>query len=128
MGILDSYIKTSDEIAQAFHLEDFITHMRVQGLTRDSQLYYLRYIHHFIVISSFTECGNFDNFIKVKFAYYNLFNRGIGNNTIYKYYKCIKKYCDFLKENGLVEAIHITQIQRVKTTNPLPKAIQEEDL
>lgn len=121
-------VKIEESMARAFYLEEFLSQLRIQGLTSDTQIYYMKFMYKFIRVSEFEHVKDFDNFIKVKFAYYGLFNREIGNNTIYKYYKCIKRYCEFLKENGFLEKVYITQIQRVKTTNPLPKAIREEDV
>ncbi len=128
MITLCQYVKVSEEFSRSFYMEDYLSHLRIQWLTVDTIEYYLSLIHRFINISDFKNYHDFDNFLKIKFAYYALANRGLGNNSIYKYYKCIKKYCDFLKENELVERVYISQIQRVKTTNPLPKALCEEDI
>lgn len=116
-----SRIKITEEVAEAFHFDEFLSHLRIQGLTADTQLYYMRYIHHFIIILSFGKCEDFDNFIKVKFAYFNLFNIEIANNTIYKHYKCIKKYCDFLRQAGLLNRYTLTKYSELRQLTPYQK-------
>lgn len=128
MITLCSYVKVSEDFSREFYMQDYLSYLRIQWLTIYTIEYYIQMIYRFIVLCEFKDYHDFDNFLKIKFGYYNLANRWISNNTIYKYYKCIKKYSDFLKENELISSIHITKIQRVKTTVPLPKSLSEEDI
>lgn len=122
------HVTVEEDFAKAFYYEEYYAYLRIQGLTPDTREYYTRMVHQFVRFSSFTSYLDFSNFVKLKMAYYNLMGKNLSNNTIYKHYKCIKKYSDFLKSNELIEKIHITQIPKIKTTNPLPKSMTEEDV
>lgn len=122
------HVTVTEDFARAFYYEEYYAHLRIQGLTYETREYYTRMIHQFVRFSSFTSYLDFSNFLKLKMAYFNLMGKGLWNNTIYKHYKCIKKYTDFLKSNELIEKVHITQIPKIKTTNPLPKSMSEEDV
>ncbi len=128
MITLCDYVRVTEEFAQDFYLQDYLSHLRIQWLTQDTINYYIQFICRFIRKTEFTTYKDFDNFLKVKFGYFNLADGKIWNNTLYKQYKTIKKYCDFLKENELISSVHITKIPRVRTTNPLPKSLSEEDI
>ena len=123
-----SHVTVTEDFARAFYYEEFYAQLRIQGLTSDTRDYYLRTIHLFIRYAGFTNYMDFTNFVKLKMAYYNLMGKNIGNNTIYKHYKTIKKYTEFLKNNELIDKIYITQIPKIKTTTPLPKSMTEEDV
>lgn len=128
MITLCDYVQVPEEFAQCFYLQDYLSHLRIQWLTQDTINYYIQFIYRFIRKADFTTYKDFDNFLKVKFWYFNLADGKIWNNTLYKQYKCIKKYCDFLKDNELISSIHITKIPKVRTTTPLPKSLSEEDI
>lgn len=128
MITLCPYLTISEDFDTKFLLSDYLSHLRIQWLTQDTIEFYLQVLERFIRFSEFKSHNDFNSFIKIKFAYYALSKRKIGNNTISKYYKCIKKYSEFLKENELVDKIYISQIQRVKVANPMPKALNEEDV
>lgn len=122
------HVTVTEEFAKAFYYEEYYATLRIQGLTADTREYYTRMIHQFVRFSGFTSYLDFDNFIKLKMAYYNLAGKKLWNNTIYKHYKCIKKYADFLKNEELISKVYITQIPKIKTTNPLPKSMTEEEV
>lgn len=122
------HVTVTEDFAKAFYYEEFYAHLRIQWLTPDTREYYTRMIHQFVRFSSFTNYLDFTSFVKLKMAYYNLMGKNLWNNTIYKHYKCIKKYTDFLKSNELIEKVYITQIPKIKTTIPLPKAMSEEEV
>jgi site-specific recombinase XerD len=118
----------SDEVSKSFYLEEYLSELRIQWLTHSTIGYYIGMVHMFIRYSEFTSYIDFNNFVKLKMAYYDLSWKKMGNNTIYKHYKCIKKYSDFLKSNELIDKVHINQIPKIKTTTPLPKSMNDEDI
>ncbi|MDD2694239.1 MAG: site-specific integrase [Candidatus Gracilibacteria bacterium] len=125
---VNHYMPIPEEVVSSFYLEEYLSQLRIEGLTHNTIGYYIGMLHLFIRHSSFSSYLDFGNFVKLKMAYYNLSGKNMGNNTIYKHYKCIKKYSDFLKESELIDKVHINQIPKIKTTNPLPKAMTEEDI
>jgi site-specific recombinase XerD len=122
------HVTVTEDFAKAFYYEEYYASLRIQWLTPDTREYYTRMIHQFVRFSSFTSYLDFTSFVKLKMAYYNLMGKNLWNNTIYKHYKCIKKYTDFLKNNELIDKVYITQIPKIKTTIPLPKSMSEEEV
>lgn len=121
-------LHVSEEFAHLFYFEEYFAHLRIQGLSIHTISFYMETIERFIRYSEFQSHKDFDSFMKIKFACYNITKRNITNNSVSKYHKCIKKYCDFLKENELVEKVYINQIQRVRVMHPMPKSMSEEDI
>lgn len=122
------WINFDENIYNDFKFEEYILLLKMQGLTYESQRYYLKYIKNFISEAKFTKISDFNNLIKLRFWYLWLSNKDISNNTIAKYYKCIRKYYIFLKEIWLVDKILIDNLQKVKQNKPLPKSLSEEEV
>jgi site-specific recombinase XerD len=116
------------EIFDEFKFEDFILTLKIQWLAFETQQYYLKYIKNFITHRKFLKIWDFNNLIKLRFAYYKLTDKWILNNTIAKYYKCIRKYYLFLKEIEIADKILIDDLKKVKVSKSLPKALSEEDV
>ena len=125
---LCDYCEVTEDFARDFYMEEYRAHMNIQGLTIATIQHYISILLRFIKQAKFTSYQDFDNFVKLKMAYYNLAGKTMGNNTIYKHYKCIRKYTDFLKANELIQSVHITKIPKIKTTKPLPKSMSEVDV
>jgi len=121
-------ISIPQDICNIFKIDDYVLQLKIQWLAFESQKYYIKYLKNFIEYSKFEKIDDFNNIIKLRFAYYNLTNKGISNNTIWKYYKCIRKYYKFLKEIELSEKILIDELQKVKGTKSLPKSLSEDDI
>ena len=113
---------------KSFFLEEFVSYMRIQGLTLDTQSFYLSYINRFIQYSWFESIECFDNLLKLKVSYNNLPKRNISNNTIDKYYKAIKKYSLFLLDSELITNKYFLKLQKVKINKSLPKSLSQADI
>ena len=118
----------TEDFAKRFYLEEYVAELKIQWLTIATIQFYTEWIERFMRYSEFVDYRDFNNFIKLKFAYYAISKRDITNNTINKYYRCIKKYCDFLKANELVDKVYIDRIQKVKVVLPMPKSLTEEEV
>ena len=128
MFAIHQHLHVSDEFAQAFLLEEYMSHMRIQGMSPNSVESYTDFLERFIRFSGLKDYKDFDSFIKIKYGYYGLMKRKVMNSTLLKYYKIVKKYSQFLKDNELVEKVHINQIPRVRVPASLPKSLTEEDI
>ena len=121
-------ININSILCKEFRIEDYLLQLKIQWLAYESQKYYIRYLKTFIEYSQFTSIEDFNNLVKLRFAYYRLSEKWIKNNTIWKYYKCIRKYYLFLKEIEISNKILIDELPKVRGTRALPKALSEEDV
>jgi hypothetical protein len=90
-------------VYESFLFSEYKSFLRIQGLTLDTQKFYLEYIYRFIKYSKFESISDFDSILKLKVGYNNLANKWITNNTINKYYLSIVKYSYFLLDNELIQ-------------------------
>lgn len=128
MKKLNIWVSVSTEIYEEFRFEEYLLHLKIQWLAYQSLRYYIGYIKNFIEYSKFNNIEDFNNILKLRFAYYSLSEKGITNNTIWKYYKCVRKYYLFLKEIEVSEKILIDEMKKVKVIRSLPKSLSEEQV
>lgn len=113
---------------KTFMFEEYKSYLRIQGLTLDTQRFYLSYIYRFINFTWFDSIDCFDNLLKLKVWYNNLPNKKISNNTIDKYYKAIKKYSLFLLDGEVIQNKYFNKLQKVKISKSLPKSLSLENI
>lgn len=89
-------VTMEDKTYTEFRIEEYLLQLKIQWLAYQSQRYYISYIKNFIEYAWFESIEDFNNIIKMRFSYYKLTDKWISNNTIGKYYKCIRKYYYFL--------------------------------
>ncbi len=111
-----------------FRIEEYLLQLKIQWLAYQSQRYYISYIKNFIEYTWFKNIDDFNNIIKLRFGYYKLTDKWISNNTIWKYYKCIRKYYYFLKKIEISNKLLIDDLPNVKGSRSLPKSLSEEDV
>jgi site-specific recombinase XerD len=128
MFVIHPHLKVEQDFAQSFLLSEYISHLRIQGLSLYTIESYNDFLVRFIRFSQFQDYHDFDSILKLKYAYYALTKRKMMNSSLLKYYKIIKKYSEFLKDNELIEKVHINQIPRVRVSASLPKSLSEEDV
>lgn len=128
MFVIHPYLQVEESLAQSFLLEEYISHLRIQGLSLYTIESYNDFLVRFIRFSDFQDYHAFDSILKLKYAYYALTKRKIMNSSLLKYYKIIKKYSEFLKDNELIEKVHINQIPRVRVSASLPKSLGEKEV
>lgn len=128
MKKLNIWISMNIETYNEFRFEEYLLHLKIQWLTYQTLRYYIGYIKNFIEYTDLNNIEDFNNLLKLRFAYYSLSDKSIKNNTISKYYKCIRKYYLFLKEIEVVDKILIDEIKKVKMTRSLPKSLSEEQV
>lgn len=115
-------------IYNVFLFDEYLSYLKIQWLTLDTQKFYLDYVNRFIVLTKFDNVNCFDSLLKLKVWYNNLTNKGISNNTINKYYLSIVKYSLFLFDNQLIKNKHYLKLQKVKITKSLPNSLSSENI
>ena len=121
-------VNIPEKLYNEFRIGEYITQLKIEWLAYETQRYYVKYLKNFIEFAEFRTIWEFNNIIRLRFWYYNLSEKGIQNNTIWKYYKCIRKYYKFLKEIEIVENILIDKLPKIKCTRALPKSLSEEEV
>ena len=128
MKIHTTSINIDEETLETFLLDDYRIFLKVQGLTQETILFYLKYILRFIKYSKLYKLDTFNNYLKIKISYNKLFDRELKNNTLDKFRKWLIKYYSFLVENEIVEKNYWKQLTKVKQTKSLPNSLSEDEV
>ena len=103
MKIPTTSINIEAKTLEEFLIDDYRVFLKVQGLTCETIMFYMKYILRFINYSKIDSLESFNNNLKIKISYNKLFDRNLKNSTLDKFRKTLIKYYSFLVENEIVE-------------------------
>jgi len=113
---------------EEFLLDEYRLFLKVQWLTHETILFYIKLIHRFINYSKISDIKDFQNYLKIKVAYNKLFDRELKNSSLDKFRKSLVKYYTFLLENELVEQNYAKRLIKVKQPKKLPDSLSQEHI
>lgn len=128
MKILNIWINIEENIYNEFLIDDYRVYLKVQGLTQETIIFYIKYIIRFINYSKIIKLETFNNHLKIKISYNKLFDRTLKNSTLDKFRKALIKYYSFLTENEITEKNYWKQLTKVKQSKSLPSSLRDEDI
>lgn len=117
-----------EEIFNQFLIDEFRIYLKIQWLTQETILFYIKYIVRFIQYSKLTRIDNFSNFLSIKIAYNKLFDRNLKNSTLDKFRKSLIKYYNFLTENEITDKNYWKQLTKIKLSKSLPNSLSEGEI
>jgi len=128
MKIHNTCIDIEEKILDDFLIDDYRIFLKIQWITQETIIFYLKYILRFIKYSKLENLDTFNNYLKIKISYNKLFDRDLKNSTLDKFRKTLIKYYSFLVENEVTEKNYWKKLTRVKQSKSIPNSLSEEDI
>jgi len=128
MKIPTTSINIEAKTLEEFLIDDYRVFLKVQGLTCETIMFYMKYILRFINYSKIDSLESFNNNLKIKISYNKLFDRNLKNSTLDKFRKTLIKYYSFLVENEIVEKNYWRQLTKVKQSKSLPGSLSDNEI
>ena len=111
-----------------FLIDDYRIFLKVQWLTHETIIFYIKYLIRFIKYSRIDDIENFKNHLKIKVSYNKLFDRELKNSTLDKFRKGLIKYYSFLIDNEIVDKNYWKKLTVVKKIKSLPNSLSDEEI
>jgi len=128
MKLKDTNIHIDVSVARKFLLDDYRIFLKIQWLTQETILFYIKYIYRFINYSKLDDVNDFQNNLKIKVSYNKLFDRELKNSTLDKFRKTLIKYYLFLIDNNIVTTNYARTFTKVKIPRSLPHSLSENEV
>lgn len=116
------------DVFDNFLIDDYRIYLKIQWLTQETIIFYIKYITRFIRYSNINNIDCFTKHLRIKISYNKLFDRKLKNSTLDKFRKSLIKYYSFLTENEITDKNYWRQLSKIKLSKTLPSSLSENDI